>query len=390
LQSQDQNTYRIGGVVVKNKGKIRPLVPFAIHTKASTLLDDPEIDTIVEAIDDSEAAFEIAKYALLSGKNVISANKKMIATYLRDLIALQQQAQGRLKYEASVAGSIPIIQLLNGYLAQEPVELLRGILNGTSNFILTKIFNDSMDYQRALRQAQKLGFAESDPSSDVSGRDTWYKTKILLHEAYGLEISLDQIFYYGIDTLGSDDIQYAKSKGKRIKLIAHIIQKSGSIAAWVMPQFVDASDPLFHIDNEYNSIEIESSNLGKQHFTGKGAGALPTAVALHGDLTSLNREKPIARALSYQALSPEEIKLEVYIRDKQILDRSIIPFIKVREGYLDDRFHYLIGEVRLSDLLNLKSWLSSRSCGVIATGRYHVNEAAQLKSVKRVEMELAL
>lgn len=362
--------YTIVGIAVKRGGIPRPETSIPITTHPEVLLEDPEIDLIVEAIDDADAALAYAEAALRNGKDVITANKKMVATSLRQLLALQSTTGRRVWFEAAVGGSIPIITLLDGYYKDEPLMRIRGILNGTSNYVLTKIFNEKLDYNRALRQAQKLGFAESDPTADVSGKDAWYKSKLLAYQAFGVDIALDNIFHYGIEYLTHDDIQYARSKNKRIKLVPIVLPTQQGIASWVVPHFIDENDPFYAIDNEYNSIEIDGQFLGKQHLTGKGAGALPTAGALFGDLQRATFSGTLPEHGTPGIADPASIAVEVYIRDRHVLSNDVLAFDHVREGYLDDHYHYLIGHIGLDRLIALKPWLEKRRCTVVATGHY--------------------
>jgi homoserine dehydrogenase len=372
LAQQAALEFEIAGIAVKRNDIKRPFTIIPIHYNADRLIEDPSIDIIVEAIDDAEAAFLYATRALRNGKDVITANKKMVATHLTELLELQNETQRKLYFEAAVAGSIPILHLLQSYYRREPLTRLRGILNGTTNYVLTKIFNEKLDYRKALRQAQKLGFAESEPSSDVTGADAWYKSKLLAYRAFGVDLDLAEIMYYGIDTLHEDDIRYARSRQKRIKLIPIIQPTSEGIVAWVLPHLVDPSDSFFTIDNEFNCIELEGGFIGRQQLIGKGAGSLPTAAALVGDLNALETRNK-QNVHSQKAGDPAQIQIEVYIRDHEILSQNTIPFEEVKEGYMDDSYHYLVGFIDLKKLIALKPWLYQRRCTVIATGQYKIN-----------------
>lgn len=181
--------------VIKNASKTRSLPAELFSTDANDILNDPEINTVVELIDDADAAFEITKKALSSGKNVVSANKKMIATHLQELTALQQQHGTSLLYEGAVCGSIPIIRNLEEYYDNELLHSVSGIFNGSSNYILSKIFNENQSYDAALKKAQELGFAETDPILDVGGYDPKFKLTIVASHAYGLFVNPDQIIH---------------------------------------------------------------------------------------------------------------------------------------------------------------------------------------------------
>jgi homoserine O-acetyltransferase/O-succinyltransferase len=378
LEQQQQLPYYVQGIAIKHAHKKRKHTAIPITTAADTLINDPAIDIIVEVIDDAEAAYAIATSALLAGKDLITANKKMVALYLTELLELQDHTGQRILFEAAVGGSIPILSLLDGYYRDEPLTKIRGILNGTSNYVLTKIFNEKMDYPRALRQAQQKGYAESDPSNDVSGKDAWYKTKLLAYQAYGTDLALDSIFHYGIQHLTVDDVQYARSKNQRIKLTPLIVPTTSGLAAWVVPHFIDVTDPFYSIDNEFNCIEVDGPFVGPQHITGKGAGALPTAGALIADLLRLSQSRPNSPGqTTLSALDPRAISIEVYLRGPQLLQNSAALFEEVSEGYMDDHLHYLIGFVSLGRLIAQKPLLEKESCMVIATGRYRMQNAME-------------
>ena len=377
LEQQPQLPYYVQGIAIKQGHKKRKHTTIPITTAVRTLIDDPAIDIIVEVIDDAEAAYGIAKATLLAGKELVTANKKMVALYLSELLELQDTTGKRILFEAAVGGSIPILSLLDGYYRDEPLTRIRGILNGTSNYVLTKIFNDKMDYPRALRQAQQKGYAESDPTNDVSGKDAWYKTKLLAYQAYGTDLALDSIFHYGIQHLTPDDVQYARSKNQRIKLTPLIVPTPRGLVAWVVPHFIDVSDPFFSIDNEYNCIQLDGQFLGQQHITGKGAGAWPTASALIADLQRLSQTPQHGSGHApLDPLDTSAISIEVYIRGPQLLQNSAAVFEDVSEGFMDDHLHYLIGYVRLDRLIAQKPKLEKQACMVIATGRYRLQNKA--------------
>src|SRR5690606_30474660 len=194
--------------VIKNANKQRSLPADLFTTDAEVILNDPEINTVVELIDDADAAFQITKRALESGKNVVSANKKMIATHLEELADIQQNHGTSLLYEGAVCGSIPIIRNLEEYYDNELLHSVSGIFNGSSNYILSKVFNENQNYDEALKKAQELGFAETDPTLDVGGYDPKYKLAIVASHAYGIYVNPDSILNLGIDKLGAQDIRF--------------------------------------------------------------------------------------------------------------------------------------------------------------------------------------
>ncbi|RZK73682.1 MAG: homoserine dehydrogenase, partial [Pedobacter sp.] len=218
IRGQDLNL-EIVKIAIKNADKKRTLDAGLFTTDHDEILNNPEINTIVELIDDAEVAFEIVKRALIGGKNVVSANKKMIASHLAELVELQALHGSSLLYEGAVCGSIPIIRNLEEYYDNELLHGISGIFNGSSNYILSKIFNENLEYGVALKQAQDLGFAESDPILDVGGYDPKFKLAIATAHAYGLFISPEKILNVGIQNLSEHDIRYAREKNFKIKLV---------------------------------------------------------------------------------------------------------------------------------------------------------------------------
>ncbi len=288
LQNSTTLNAGISGVCIRHPEKARNAPASLFTVDAQQLLNDDSINVIVELIDDAEAAYEIVKQALSKGKAVVSANKKMIAEHLPELLALQQQHNVPFLYEAACCASIPIIRNLEEYYDNDLLQSISGIVNGSTNYILTKISEDGLDFPQALRQAQDLGFAESNPALDIEGTDAINKLTILLTHAYGLVVHPRQLVYTGITRLHAQDAQYAREKGYETKLVAHARKlENGKVAAFVLPQFLKNDNALFQVKNEYNGVIIESGLADRQFFNGKGAGGFPTASAVISDLSAL-------------------------------------------------------------------------------------------------------
>ncbi|MGD1843485.1 MAG: homoserine dehydrogenase, partial [Thermonemataceae bacterium] len=228
-------------ICVKHANKERSLPAQYFTYDPQELLNDEEIDIIVELIDNADEAFEIVATALKKGKNVVTANKKMLAEHLSELVALQKEYGSTLLYEGSACGSIPIIRTLEEYYDNELLFSVDGIFNGSSNYILTKVIQEGLPYPEALKQAQELGFAESDPTLDVGGFDPKYKLCILALHAYGIQVKPEEVFNFGIAQLSEVDIQFAKEKGYKLKLVANSFKvDEQSIALFVVPQLINA------------------------------------------------------------------------------------------------------------------------------------------------------
>jgi len=204
-------------IVIKNNNKERDEVKAKFITEADEVIHDKSVETVVELISDDKEAFDIVTTALKAGKNVVSANKKMIANNLERLLELENKSKGRFLYEGAVCGSIPIIRTLNDYYSLDTVTQIQGIFNGSTNYILTQIFKDNASYQESLAKAQKLGFAEADPTSDVSGSDALYKLLILTTHAFGKFISPSKVLKIGIQNITDSDIAFARENNLKIK-----------------------------------------------------------------------------------------------------------------------------------------------------------------------------
>jgi homoserine dehydrogenase len=267
---------KIKKICIRHPHKKREAPGHLFTTDAAELLLDEDINVIIELIDDAEAAYHIVTTALGSKKAVVSANKKMIAAHMEELIALQQQYNVPFLYEAACCASIPIIRNLEEYYDNDLLQGVSGIVNGSTNYILTKVFDEGNGFDEALHKAQAEGFAESDPSLDINGIDAVNKLSILLTHAYGIIVLPNALVHTGIQNLHERDAVFAKEKGYDIKLVAQARKlDDGTTAAFVLPQFVKKTDQLSSVKNEYNGVIIESSLADKQFFYGKGAGGFP-------------------------------------------------------------------------------------------------------------------
>ena len=244
------------------------------------ILDDPETDLIVEVIDDAEASYRIVSEALRKGIPAVTGNKAMLARHLPELIELQRSTGAALLYDASSCGSIPVIRNLEEYYDNDLLLEVKGILNGSSNYILSRVFDHSEPYADALARAQALGFAESDPSFDIEGYDSLFKLVIITVHAMGVYVAPERIFTYGIQNISDADIRFAREKRVKIKLVAQVAKLSdGEFTMFVMPELVSPSRYIYSVDNEYNGVVIRGECYDRQFMFGKGAGGLPTATA---------------------------------------------------------------------------------------------------------------
>ncbi|MEJ5961625.1 homoserine dehydrogenase [Pedobacter immunditicola] len=377
IKDQDLNIEVIK-IAIKNPDKKRNLDAKLFTTDHDELLDDPEINTIVELIDDADAAYRIVKKALIAGKQVVSANKKMIATHLAELVELQEKYGTSLLYEGSVCGSIPIIRNLEEYYDNELLHGISGIFNGSSNYILSKIFNEGMDYNLALKQAQELGFAESDPTLDVGGYDAKYKLVIATAHAYGLFVNPDEILNVGIQNLSESDVQYAKEKNFKIKLVPTARKISTQqVISYVLPKFVKADDFIYNVENEYNCVTVQAAFADKQFFFGKGAGGHPTGAAVLSDIAAL-RYGYKYEYKKYQhkngLVHTDNVNLEVYLRYVHESTVEKLQVENIKERFSNEDFKYVIGHVSLKVLIENRDLLVNKDVFIVHTGNYTYTE----------------
>ena len=274
-------------ICIKDITKPRDLSQEYFTDDPNEILTAPEVDLIIELTDDAEAAFHIVESALKQNKPVISANKKMIADNLTIVKEWHEQYAAPFLYEAAVAGSIPIIHNLEQYFSNQKISLVRGILNGSTNYILTLMREQNISFDEALKNAQEKGFAESDPSLDISGKDALSKLLILGYHAFGLIIDPESVRVESITNMEDHFYDLAAQQGLKIKSIASIYESKGKYRFKVQPELVGPEDELFGIENEYNAVVVEGDLSGKQVYVGRGAGSLPTASAIINDLSLL-------------------------------------------------------------------------------------------------------
>src|SRR5512133_687104 len=360
-------------ICVKDRTKKRRISMDHFTYDKNDMLNDPSINLVVELIDDADEAFSIVTTAIKSGKNVVSANKMMIAKHFKELVDLQAKYKVSMLYEASAGASIPIIRNLEEYYDNELLYSLRGILNGTTNYILTKMHNEGLPYDEALKQAQEKGFAESDPTLDVDGWDAKYKLCIITGHAYGLFLNPDEVFHYGIRNISEFDIQYAREKGYKIKLVPYVGKTSDdTITSFVLPRFISSDKYLYNVDNEYNGVITEAAFADKQFFSGKGAGGHATGSAVLSDISA----NSYGYKYEYKKFQQGTVtsytrnhKLEIYLRYTNEKDRELFGFEEVSE-YFSGRFNkYVVGIVNLEKLYSIREQLRNKDVFIVNTGR---------------------
>lgn len=338
--------------------------------KADDIFNDPEINFIVELIDDAEAAYTIVKRALQSRLPVVSGNKKMLAYHIEELIALQSQYNVALLYDASACGSIPVIRNLEEYYDNDLLTSVKGILNGSSNFILSKIFNEKMSYADALKLAQDLGFAESNPTLDIDGWDSLFKLIIITVHAFGLYVAPEKIFTYGISNMNDDDIRFANEKERRFKLVAHVEKIADNrLIMCVMPQLISRNKYIYSVEDEFNGVVIKGLFYDKQFMFGRGAGGYPTGSAVLSDITACLYDYKYEYKKRNDSQLPEftnDHYFRVYYRYANDSDLALIPFESISEKYSSDSYKYVVGRASLDALHDVQEQLRRRNVFIAA------------------------
>lgn len=357
-------------ICVRDIQKKRSLPATYFTDQPEVIFSDPEINLIVELIDDADASFRIVKQALNQHIAVVSGNKKMLAYHLEELIALQKQTGTALLYDASACGSIPVIRNLEEYYDNDLLISVKGILNGSSNFILSKIFNENMQYDEALKKAQELGFAESNPKFDVDGFDSLFKLVIITVHAFGTYVNPDLLLNYGIRNLSAYDIRLADEKGVRIKLVAQVEKlPDNKFTMFVLPQFITKDKYIYSVEDEFNGVVIKGECYGKQFMFGRGAGGLPTGASVLSDITARlhnyryeykKRQNP--NPLSYT----DECLIRLYLRYTDEKDLELFLFRDIAERYWSEKFRFVIGHIRLADLVAIKELIQDKDIFIAA------------------------
>lgn len=246
--------------------------------------NDSEVEVVVETMGGLHPAYEFVKASILAKKSVCTSNKELVAKYGPELIRIARENNVNFFFEASVGGGIPIIRPLNQSLTADAIEEITGILNGTTNYILTKMRDEGSDFESVLKEAQELGYAERNPEADVCGYDACRKIAILTSLAYGKQVDFEDIYTEGITAITAEDFKYAKAAGAAIKLFGTSRMVDGKVLAMVAPMMIKQPHPLYAVDDVFNAIYVRGNMVGDVMFYGKGAGMLPTASAVAADV----------------------------------------------------------------------------------------------------------
>ncbi|MGN0595652.1 MAG: homoserine dehydrogenase [Hominimerdicola sp.] len=332
------------------------------------MLNDDEVEVVAEVIGGIHPAYDFTKALLEKGKSVVTSNKALVAEKGAELIAIAKAHNCNYLFEASVGGGIPILRPLNKCLAGNEILQISGILNGTTNFILSKMIKDQMDFETALKMAQQLGYAEADPTADIEGEDACRKICILGSLAYGRHIYPDMVHCSGITKITLDDVEYAENAGYVIKLIGTVkpYGDDGKLTAIVCPRLVPKSNLLASVDDVYNAISVTGDGVGDVLFYGQGAGKLPTASAVVGDIIDCLKHRDRVLAINWEdtndksfVVNYKETEVSMYVRIKAENAESLKPSISEMFGKLmyieranrpDDEIAFITPSMKESDI----------------------------------------
>lgn len=332
------------------------------------ILEDPQVTIVAEAMGGIEPAYTFVKNALLKGKSVCTSNKELVAKHGSELLEIAKDKGINFLFEASVGGGIPIIRPLNQSLTADEIEEITGILNGTTNYILSKMSDEGVDFESALKEAQDKGYAEKDPEADVEGHDACRKIAILSSLAYGMEVNFEDIYTEGITKITDIDIKYAKAIGASIKLFASSINENDKVHAMVAPFMIKADHPLYSVNDVFNGIFVKGNVIGDVMFYGSGAGKLPTASAVVADLVDAakNMDRNIWTNWSSKRLELKDIaetKNRFFVRvskDEEALVKELLSDIQV--VYIEevtDEFAFITDSIQEKNMEDIKNELKT-------------------------------
>jgi homoserine dehydrogenase len=385
LNHQTGNVLALKKVLEKDLAKHGNLgLPREIFTTTfEDFINTPGIDIVIELLGGEYPAFDFIKKSINSGKHIVTANKEVLAKHGYELLKLAQQHEVNIRYEASVGGGIPLISpFLNDFVAND-LTVIRGIVNGTTNYILTRMSQDGLDFNTALKQAQKLGYAEANPANDIEGVDAAYKLAILATIAFDTEVKIEDVYYEGISRLKACDFRYARELGYSIKLLAIARRVNSSIEVRVHPVFISEDALLAKVNGVYNAIDVEGDLVGKIIFYGQGAGSKPTSSAVIADVVNIAQDisrgiKPFTR-LSFEngfSIKPmPEIETRCYIR-MIILDRFGV--LSQISKVLGDNF------ISISSVIQKETDLSNKTAEIVIM-THPAREAALQRALEEMK-----
>ncbi|MCT4633907.1 MAG: homoserine dehydrogenase [Firmicutes bacterium] len=338
IKDKTNKDFMFKRILVKDLSEVDyPEVADKLTEDYESIINDPEIDLIVEVIGGTDLAYDLVIKALKNKKSVITANKALVSKHFKEFVDAAKENGVSFQYEASVAGGVPIIEGIKNLVNYNSISKVKGILNGTTNFILSKMFNEDAQYDKALSEAQELGFAEADPTDDVEGFDVQRKLAILSTLCFGSEVKNEQIYTEGISRISKDDIDYAKKNNKVIKLIAEASLDDGKLSLAVEPKFVDLNSTFANVEGSFNIVSVDCDLVGNLQYYGKGAGDLPTGNAVAADMIrymeNVDNDEKFNNSFDVES---DDAKFDYYLRISDKYDNEkLLSEVKNRFGDLE-------------------------------------------------------
>lgn len=343
------------------------------------ILNDKEVEIVAEVMGGVEPANTFVKKALLAGKSVVTSNKELVAKCGADLLKTARENHVNFLFEASVGGGIPILRTLGSALTGDEIEAITGILNGTTNFMMSQMFYGGAEYASVLKEAQEKGYAEADPTADVEGYDACRKIAILTSVISGKQVDFEEIYTEGISKITAEDMKYAKALGMSIKLLAECKKVDGKWFALVAPCLLGKEHPLYHVNDVYNAVFVKANMLGDAMFYGSGAGKLPTASAVVADLVA-EAKNPHTDIMNFW--TEEKLELE----DKMKLTKRFLVRMQGSQEKKAEEVKDIFGEVTFLELEDVPSEFGFVT-SVMTEGEYQekAGKFADILQVLRVE-----
>ena len=340
------------------------------------IINDDDIDVVVEVMGGVEPAFTFVKRALEAGKSVCTSNKALVAAHGAELLAMAKERNLNFMFEASVGGGIPIIRPLNQALTADEITKITGIMNGTTNYILTKMSREGSSYQEVLKEAQELGYAERNPEADVEGYDACRKIAILTSLAGGKTVNFEEITTEGITKISNEDFKYADKLGCVIKLLATSYRKNGKVYAITSPFLIDKTHPLYNVNGVLNGIYVNGNMVGDVMFFGAGAGKLPTASAVVGDIIDCVKHK----GTNVMVIWDDE---KLTLADTAEEERRFL--VRVSKDVKESQLEELFGDVRIVNAEGLDAEYGFIT-GVMTEEKFAL-AAAKINVISRIRID---
>jgi homoserine dehydrogenase len=342
----DINLKRIADIDTKRDRGIR-LPKGVLINDADALISDPEIQVVVELIGGTTIAREIVLRAIRNGKHIVTANKALLATHGREIFRAAGKAGVRVGFEASVAGGIPIIKIISEGLVANRIRSIYGIINGTTNYILSKMSDEHAEFSDVLKEAQKLGYAEADPTYDIEGIDSAHKLAILASLAYGTQFSLKDVYREGITSISAMDIEFARELGYKLKLLAITKETDGRIELRVHPTMVPEEFLISKVDGVFNAVYVEGDAVGSTLYYGRGAGDMPTGSAVVSDIVDIS-QTIINKVIGRNPFSPIAENGKKLLRMEDVRSMYFFRFSALDKPGVLSRISGILGKFNIS------------------------------------------